>query len=186
MLISWITNTSFIPLIYLCHNHRLTIFFNYITLTYFQEPPPNYQKPWLVFQSVHPYINCSNQSIPPINDISNPYGILNPWAFIVKIPYNIWNSTIISENRVFSLVSDSEIISDLPVLLSGIARLWYRNTKDTDMVWKTWDEFEFAFRCRFSDEDLDHRVKDQICTWTQCPKERIADYITCLMALFNK
>ena len=54
------------------------------------------------------------------------------------------------------------------------------------LQWTSWSTFRTAFRSRFCDDNFDRRVRDQIRARTQGAKEKIEDYLTCLLGLYDK
>ena len=75
--------------------------------------------------------------------------------------------TRVDECRIFSPLSDMELISALPLLLTGVALQWYRLKKSQ---WISCFTFRTAFRSRFGDDNFDRRVRDQIRARTQGAK----------------
>ena len=75
--------------------------------------------------------------------------------------------TRVDECRIFSPLSDMELISALPLLLTGVALQWYRLKKSQ---WISCFTFRTAFRSRFGDENFDRRIRDQIRARTQGAK----------------
>ena len=67
--------------------------------------------------------------------------------------------TRVDECRIFSPLSDIELISALPLLVTGVALQWYPLKKPQ---WTSWSTFRTAFRSRFGENNFDRRVGDQI------------------------
>lgn len=89
----------------------------------------------------------------------------------------------IEEGRALFPVSDADLFRCLPFFLSGTALYWYRNRRSE---WRTWDEFRTAWRTRFSDPDFQFALRDEILRRTQGEQESVADYLTCMQALFDR
>ena len=85
--------------------------------------------------------------------------------------------------RVFSPLSGIELISAVPLLLSGVASQWYRLKKSR---WTSWSTFRMTFRSQFGDDNFDHHIRDQIRARTQRVKENIEDYLICLLGSYDK
>lgn len=67
--------------------------------------------------------------------------------------------TRIEEGRALVTVSDEEIFKCIPFFLSGIALYWYRSERDR---WRTWRDFEAAWRARFGNPDFQFALRDEI------------------------
>ena len=67
--------------------------------------------------------------------------------------------TRVDECSIFYPLSDIELITALPLLLTGVALQWYRLKKSQ---WTSWSTVRTAFRSRFGDDNFDRRVRDQI------------------------
>ena len=80
----------------------------------------------------------------------------------------------VEEMRRGTNLSDDDLLSALPDLLDGIARLWARQECH---MWRSWLDFVFAFRMRYSDRDLQFRVRQELMTRTQGEREPINDYV---------
>ncbi|EFN65930.1 hypothetical protein EAG_15491, partial [Camponotus floridanus] len=91
--------------------------------------------------------------------------------------------TRIVEGRELVTMSDEDILRCLPFVLTGIALSWYRGKKDS---FTSWNQLKKAWRTRFGDPDLQFGLGDEIIRRTQGEHEPVADYLTCLEALFNK
>ncbi|EFN60198.1 hypothetical protein EAG_06206, partial [Camponotus floridanus] len=91
--------------------------------------------------------------------------------------------TRIEEGRALITVSDEEIFKCIPFFLSGIALYWYRSERDR---WRTWRDFQTAWRARFGNPDFQFALRDEIMRRTQGEHEPIADFITCIRALFDR
>ena len=72
--------------------------------------------------------------------------------------------TRVDECRIFAPLLDIELVSALA----------------------SWSTFRRAFRSRFGNDNFDRRVRDQIRARTQGVKEKIEDYLTCLLGLYDK
>ena len=88
--------------------------------------------------------------------------------------------TRLEECRGVTPISDDDLLRALPLLLKDVALLWFRIRRDR---WRSWPEFRADFRRRFSDHDFTARVKAQISSRTQGPRESIDDYLTHLEGL---
>ena len=51
---------------------------------------------------------------------------------------------------------------------------------------KSWSTFRTAFRSQFGNDNFHRRVRDHIRARTQGAKEKIEDYLTCLLGLYDK
>lgn len=89
----------------------------------------------------------------------------------------------IEEGRALIPVTDRDILRCLPFFLSGIALHWFRNGKSR---WDTWTDFVTALRGRFGDPDFQFALRDEILRRTQGETEPLADYLTCIRALFDR
>lgn len=89
----------------------------------------------------------------------------------------------IENGRAIVPMLDEDVFKCLPFFLSGIAAHWYR-AKQTQ--WLSWGQFREAFRTRFSDPDYQFALRDEICRRTQGEHEPVADYISCMLALFDR
>jgi len=114
------------------------------------------------------------------------YNILRKWnltfsgsrgsdaeAFLVRI----------EEGRALIPVSDEDIFRCLPFFLSGTALHWFRARRSE---WESWEEFVAAWRSRFGDPDFQFALRDEILRRTQGEHESVADYLTCMQALFDR
>lgn len=120
------------------------------------------------------------------NPVAEIYNALRKWnltfsgarggdaeAFLIRI----------EEGRTLFPVSDTDLFRCLPFFLSGTALYWYRNRRSE---WRTWDEFRAAWRTRFGDPDFQFALRDEILRRTQGEGEAVADYLTCMQALFDR
>jgi len=89
--------------------------------------------------------------------------------------------TRIEEGRALITVSDEEIC--IPFFLTGIALYWYHGERNR---WRTWRDFETAWRERFGNPDFQFALRDEIMRRTQGEHELIADYLACIRALFDR
>lgn len=89
----------------------------------------------------------------------------------------------IEEGRELFPVSDQGLFRCLPFFLSGTALHWFRTRRSE---WQTWDQFVTAWRRRFGDPDFQYALRDEIFRRTQGEHESVADYLTCMQALFNR
>ncbi|XP_011859224.1 PREDICTED: uncharacterized protein LOC105556732 [Vollenhovia emeryi] len=80
-------------------------------------------------------------------------------------------------------VSDEDILRCLPFFLTGIALHWFRGRRDR---LTTWNAFTDAWRTRFGDPDFQFALRDEIMRRTQGEQESVADYLTCLRAMFDR
>ena len=87
------------------------------------------------------------------------------------------------EGRALVSVSDDEIFKCIPFFLSGIALYWYRTARGQ---WRDWRDFEVAWRTRFGSPDFQFALRDEIIRRTQGEREPVADYLTCMRALFER
>ena len=77
-------------------------------------------------------------------------------------------------------VDDDDLLQALTLLLQDIVLQLYKIMKDR---WRSWLEFWADFRRRFGDGDFASRVREQISSRTQGPKEKVDDYLTQLEGL---
>lgn len=89
----------------------------------------------------------------------------------------------IEEKRELVPVTDEDILRCLPFFLTGIALHWFRGKKSR---LTSWIVFKTAWCTRFGDPDFQFALRDEIMRRTQGEHEPIADYITCLTALFDR
>lgn len=89
----------------------------------------------------------------------------------------------IEEGRDLVPVSDEDILRCLPFFLTGIALHWFRGRRDR---LSTWSVFTNAWRTRFGDPDFQFALRDEIMRRTQGEHESVADYLTCLRAMFDR
>lgn len=89
----------------------------------------------------------------------------------------------IEEGRMLTTVSDGDVFRCLPFFLSGTALYWYRAKRNN---WRSWDDFVAAWRTRFGDPDFTFALKDEIMRRTQSEHEPVAEYITCMLTLFDR
>ncbi|XP_070155191.1 uncharacterized protein [Polyergus mexicanus] len=89
----------------------------------------------------------------------------------------------IEEGRDLVPVADEDILRCLPFFLSGIALHWFRGKRNRLTTWAT---FKSAWRTRFGDPDFQFALRDEVIRRTQGEQESVADYITCLRAMFDR
>jgi len=94
-------------------------------------------------------------------------------AFLVRV----------EEGRALFPVGDEDLFRCLPFFLSGTALYWFRNRRSE---WRSWGEFVVAWRTRFGDPDFQFALRDEILRRTQGEHESVADYLTCMQALFDR
>lgn len=87
------------------------------------------------------------------------------------------------DGRQLMPVPDAQLLSCLTFFMSGIALAWYRDSRDQ---WRSFDEFDVAFRTRFINRNYEHDLEREILTRTQGEYEPVADYLTCLHALISR
>ena len=83
--------------------------------------------------------------------------------------------TRIEEGRALVVVENEEIFKCIPFFLSGIALYWYRNEHGR---WRTWRDFESAWRARFGSPDFQFALRDEIMRRTQGERESVANFLT--------
>ena len=91
--------------------------------------------------------------------------------------------TRLNEGGAICPVDDEVLLRLLPFFLLGIALSWYRSMQST---WRTFDQFASAFRSRFSDSDFQFELRQEIHKRTQGPRESVADYLTCMLAMYDR
>jgi len=89
----------------------------------------------------------------------------------------------VEEGRALFPVGDEDLFRCLPFFLSGTALYWFRNRRSE---WQSWGEFVVAWRTRFGDPDFQFALRDEILRRTQGEHESVADYLTCMQALFDR
>ena len=89
----------------------------------------------------------------------------------------------VDECRIFSPLWDIELVRELTLLLTGVALQCYRLKKSQ---WTSWSTFRMALRSRFGDDNFGRRVRDQIRVRTRGAKQKLEDYLTCLLGLYDK
>lgn len=88
----------------------------------------------------------------------------------------------IKEARAIVSISNANLFKCLPLFLSDVALYWVRLESRN---WRTWDDFEIAWRSCFGDPDYQYALRDKIFRRTQ-EHESAADYFTCLRALLSR
>ncbi|KMQ86252.1 reverse ribonuclease integrase, partial [Lasius niger] len=89
----------------------------------------------------------------------------------------------IKQGRQLILLEDEEIFKCLPFFLSGTAAHWFRLNKH---LWRTWGQFEAAWRSRFGFPNFQFTLRDKIMRRRQGEEEPVVDYITCMQALLER
>ena len=89
----------------------------------------------------------------------------------------------IIEGRSVIPVADEVILRLLPFFLSGIALSWFRSNR---FRWRSFGQFAAAFRSRFGDSDFQFELRQEVHRRTQGEREPVADYLTCMIALFDR
>ena len=89
----------------------------------------------------------------------------------------------IEQGRQLILLEDEEIFKCLPFFLSGTAAHWFRLNKP---LWRTWGQFEAAWRSRFGCPNFQFTLRDEIMRRKQGEDEPVVDYITCMQALLER
>lgn len=80
-------------------------------------------------------------------------------------------------------IEDQELLQLLPFFLTGIAARWYESHQ---AQWRSFDEFSYACRTRFSDPDFQFELIQENHKRTQGENEPVADYLTCVLTMFDK
>ncbi|CAL1671885.1 unnamed protein product [Lasius platythorax] len=123
---------------------------------------------------------------PSSNSAATAYNVMRKWNLKFSGTRGKDAETFlqrIEEGRKLVPVSDEDILRCLPFFLTGIALYWFRGKKDRLTSWAT---FKHAWRTRFSDPDFQFALRDEIMRRTQGKNEPVADYLTCLNALFDR
>ncbi|KAL6421184.1 hypothetical protein ACFW04_013737 [Cataglyphis niger] len=102
-------------------------------------------------------------------------------AYNVMRKWNLKFSGARGEDAETFLMRD--ILRCLPFFLSGIALHWFRGRRDR---LSTWAAFRSAWRMRFGDPDFQFALRDEITRRTQGEQESVADYLTCLRAMYDR
>ncbi|RLU15359.1 hypothetical protein DMN91_012353 [Ooceraea biroi] len=74
----------------------------------------------------------------------------------------------LQEARAIITVSDIDLFKCLPLFLSEVALYWYQLENEN---WRSWAEFEIAWRRRFGDPDYEYALRDEIARRTQGEQE---------------
>ncbi|XP_024947127.1 uncharacterized protein LOC112495318, partial [Cephus cinctus] len=91
--------------------------------------------------------------------------------------------TRVEEGREIIPVSDDDLLRCMPLFLSGVALLWFRDERE---YFRDWPDFVSEARARFSDSDFQVALREEIARRTQGKNEPIADYLTCIRAMFRR
>ncbi|XP_029163431.1 uncharacterized protein LOC114934886 [Nylanderia fulva] len=89
----------------------------------------------------------------------------------------------IEEGRALFTATDADVFKCIPFFLNGTALYWYRNERGR---WRTWKEFETSWRARFGSPDFQFALREDIQRRTQGEYESIADFLTCIRAMFER
>ena len=89
----------------------------------------------------------------------------------------------IIEGRAVIPVAEEVILRLLPFFLSGIALSWLRSNQFRR---RSFGQFAAAFRSRFVDSDFQFELRQEIHRRTQGEREPAVDYLTCMIALFDR
>jgi len=89
----------------------------------------------------------------------------------------------IKEARAIVPIADSDLFKCLPLFLSDMALYWVRLESEN---WRTWADFEAAWRTRFGNPDYQYALRDEVFRRTQGEHEAAVDFLTCLRALFSR
>lgn len=89
----------------------------------------------------------------------------------------------VKEGRFIMHISDYDLFGILPFFLEGVALQWYRNNLDN---WDTFEQFEEAWRARFSDADFQWALMENARRRTQGEREPVVDYLTYIKGMFNR
>src|SRR5580765_7534933 len=123
---------------------------------------------------------------PSSNSAATAYNVMRKWNLKFSGTRGEDAETFlqrIEEGHELVPVSDEDILRCLPFFLTGIALHWFRGKKNRLTSWAT---FKHAWRTRFSDPDFQFALRDEIMRRTQGENEPVADYLTCLNALFDR
>ena len=126
-----------------------------------------------------------NMGTAPSNP-SQAYGLMRKWniRFSGSRQEDVDNFLKrIEEGRDLVPISDSDLLRVLPFFLTGLALNWFRGSRHR---WRTFVEFARACRLRFGDQDFQFELRQEIHRRTQGEKESVADYLTCMQALFTR
>lgn len=80
-------------------------------------------------------------------------------------------------------VTDADLFKCLPLVLSDVALYWVRLESSK---WRTWNDFETAWRTRFGDPDYHYALREEAMRRTQGEQEPAVDYLTCLRSLLSR
>lgn len=89
----------------------------------------------------------------------------------------------IEDGRLLNPISDVELLCCLPTFLSGIAQAWYEAHR---AEWETYENFKIEWRERFKKPNFQFAVLHQAVTRSQGEDESVADYLTCVQAIFAR
>ena len=87
------------------------------------------------------------------------------------------------EARFALRLSDVDLLTGLPCLLTGLAAEWCR---DKRRGWSTYAHFEDSFRRRWLDPDYQYSILTDIERRTQGKQEPVANYLTSIKGLMNR
>lgn len=91
--------------------------------------------------------------------------------------------TRLKEARAVMPVTDADLFKCLPLVLSDVALYWVRLESSK---WRTWNDFETAWRMRFGDPDYHYALREEAMRRTQGEQEPAVDYLTCLRSLLSR
>lgn len=91
--------------------------------------------------------------------------------------------TRLKEARAVMPVTDADLFKCLPLVLSDVALYWVRLESNK---WRTWGDFETAWRTRFGDPDYHYALREEAMRRTQGEQESAMDYLTCLRSLLSR
>ena len=90
----------------------------------------------------------------------------------------------VDECRALARLSEEEMLSSLSELFTGVAAMWYRNSKAT---WTTWEGFREEFRYWYGPHrGYQERLLEEAKGRTQGPGESVRDYVTCLLTILKR
>lgn len=90
---------------------------------------------------------------------------------------------LVREAREVIFVTDSDLLKCMPLLLSGIARLWFREARREI---NSWNKFETVFREQFESPNYQDALEEEVQARTQGEQERVAIYLAHVNSLMGR
>lgn len=132
------------------------------------------------------WLDSTHATFPPSPNASAAYNTMRKWNLKFSGARGEDAETFllrIEEGRELIPVSDEDVLRCLPFFLTDIALHWFRSKRSR---LASWSEFKSAWRVRFGDPDFQFTLRNEIVRRTQGEHESVADYLTCMRALFDR